>query len=82
MKRRARPKRRKWWLRATFALVFALAVGALGWFYWVYSQIERYAGQDQVFQFEQASKPDAIGVFGAAHALTTRSLSTAAASHH
>jgi len=34
--------------------------GGLGWSYWVYAQIELYAGQDQ------AAPSDAIGVFGAA----------------
>jgi uncharacterized SAM-binding protein YcdF (DUF218 family) len=72
MKRQTKPKRRKWILRATFLLVLALAVGALGWCRWVYSQIERYAGQDQADQFTQADQTtqtdpaDAIGVFGAA----------------
>jgi uncharacterized SAM-binding protein YcdF (DUF218 family) len=66
MKRRSRPKRRKWARRAALLLVLALGVGTAAWFYWVYAQIERYAGQDQAFQAERAAKPDAIGVFGAA----------------
>jgi uncharacterized SAM-binding protein YcdF (DUF218 family) len=66
MKRRSRPKRRNWTLRAGLLLALALALGTLGWFYWVYAQIESYAGQDQAFQTEQATRPDAIGVFGAA----------------
>ncbi|MGD0941852.1 MAG: YdcF family protein [Terracidiphilus sp.] len=66
MKRRSRPKRRNWTLRAVLLLVLVLAASALGWFYWVYAQIERYAGQDQAFQIGQAAKSDAIGVFGAA----------------
>jgi uncharacterized SAM-binding protein YcdF (DUF218 family) len=37
-----------------------VAVGASGWCWWVYGQIEAYAGQDQ------AEPSDAIGVFGAA----------------
>ncbi len=50
-------------------LVFALAVGTVGWCRWVYVQIERYAGQDQVAQAVQvagAAPVDAIVVFGAA----------------
>ena len=66
MKRRSRPKRSKWALRATLLVAIALVVGTLWWFYWVYQQVERYAGQDQAFQIEQSAKPDAIGVFGAA----------------
>ncbi len=60
MKRRSRPKSRNWIQRAALWLLLALAVGALGWSYWVYAQIEFYAGQDQ------AAPSDAIGVFGAA----------------
>jgi uncharacterized SAM-binding protein YcdF (DUF218 family) len=60
MKSSFRPKRCPWILRAALLLVFALAVGALGWCYWVYGQVERYAGQDH------AAQADAIGVFGAA----------------
>jgi vancomycin permeability regulator SanA len=60
MKRRAKPKRRNWILRATLLLLLALVVGALGWCRWVYVQIESYAGHDQ------AAPSDAIGVFGAA----------------
>jgi uncharacterized SAM-binding protein YcdF (DUF218 family) len=66
MKRRTRPKRRNWVLRAVLLLALALAAGSLGWFYWVYVQIESYAGQDQAVQAGQALRPDAIGVFGAA----------------
>ena len=58
MKRRAKPKRRNWILRAALLLLLALAVGALGWCRWVYSQIETYANLDQ------AATADAIGVFG------------------
>ena len=60
MKRKARPKRRNWILRAALLLLLALAVGALGWCRWVYVQIESYASQDQ------AAPSAAIGVFGAA----------------
>jgi uncharacterized SAM-binding protein YcdF (DUF218 family) len=60
MKRRAKPKRRNWILRAVLLLLLALAAGVLGWFHWVYVQVEAYAGQDQ------AAPSDAIGVFGAA----------------
>ena len=70
--RQTNPKSRRWALRAALLLVLALAVGALGWCRWVYTQIERYAGQDQADQFAQtdqtaqAAPADAIGVFGAA----------------
>jgi vancomycin permeability regulator SanA len=60
MKRRAKPKRRNWILRAALFLLLALAVGVIGWCRWVYVQIESYAGQDQ------AAPSAAIGVFGAA----------------
>jgi vancomycin permeability regulator SanA len=60
MKRRSSPKTRNWIPRAALWLLLALAVGALGWSYWVYAQIERYAAEDQ------AAPADAIGVFGAA----------------
>src|ERR1035438_3249162 len=63
MKRRTKPKRRNWALRAGLLLVLALAAATLGWCYWVYAQIESYAGRDQADQF---ARPDAIGVFGAA----------------
>jgi uncharacterized SAM-binding protein YcdF (DUF218 family) len=66
MTRRSKPKRRNWALRAALSLVFTLAAAALGWSYWVYAQIESYASHDQVFQADQAARPDAIGVFGAA----------------
>jgi len=66
MKQRARPKRRKWAIRAGLLLALTLALGALGWCYWVYQQIESYAGRDQAEQIGQAVRPDAIGVFGAA----------------
>ena len=69
MKRRAKPKRRNWILRAALLLLLALVVGVLGWCRWVYWQIESYAGQDQAAQGGQsiqAVRSDAIGVFGAA----------------
>jgi uncharacterized SAM-binding protein YcdF (DUF218 family) len=47
-------------LRAAIVLVLVLAAGAMGWTWWVYTQIERYAQQDQ------ATPADAIGVLGAA----------------
>ncbi len=47
-------------LAAVLVVLLALAAGVLGWCRWVYVQIERQAGQDQ------ASKADAIAVFGAA----------------
>jgi uncharacterized SAM-binding protein YcdF (DUF218 family) len=55
-----RPSGRRIALRALLVLLLlALGAGA-GWSYWVYLQIESYAGQDQ------AAPADAIGVFGAA----------------
>lgn len=66
MKRQSRTKRRNWRVRAGLLLVFVLAAGALGWCYWVYTQIESYAGRDQAEQTAAGARPDAIGVFGAA----------------
>jgi uncharacterized SAM-binding protein YcdF (DUF218 family) len=60
MKRRTKPTRRNWILRAALLLVLGLAAGTLGWCTWIYRQIEIYAGQDQ------AAPSNAIGVFGAA----------------
>jgi uncharacterized SAM-binding protein YcdF (DUF218 family) len=60
MRRPSSPKNRNWILRAALVLLLVLAVGSLGWCYWVYAQIEHYAGHDQ------AAQADAIGVFGAA----------------
>jgi uncharacterized SAM-binding protein YcdF (DUF218 family) len=60
MKRRIRPKTRNWIPRVALWLLLALTVGACGWCYWVYLQIESYAGQDQ------AAPANAICVFGAA----------------
>jgi uncharacterized SAM-binding protein YcdF (DUF218 family) len=47
---------------ASFALILLLVLvaGAVGWWRWVYVQIESYASQDQ------AAPSDAIAVFGAA----------------
>jgi uncharacterized SAM-binding protein YcdF (DUF218 family) len=50
----------RWALRAVFFLVLLGVVGICGWCWFVYAQIEEYAGQDQ------AAPSDAIGVFGAA----------------
>ena len=47
-------------LRIALVVVFLLLAGALGWTWWVYAQIERYAHQDH------AAPADAIGVLGAA----------------
>ena len=47
-------------LAVVLVVLLALAAGVLGWCRWVYVQIGRQAGQDQ------ASKSDAIAVFGAA----------------
>ena len=46
--------------RALLVLFLLAVVVGAGWSYWVYLQIESYAGQDQ------AAPSDAIGVFGAA----------------
>src|ERR1022692_567300 len=54
------PQRRKWILPSVLLVLLALATGTLGWCYWVYMQIERYASQDE------AAPADAIAVFGAA----------------
>jgi len=57
----AQSKPRRHWTALRIAmLLLLLLVGALGWTYWVYAQIERYADQDQ------AAPADAIGVLGAA----------------
>ena len=58
MSERINSKQRIWkWLAATVA---ALLLIAATWCWWVYVQIDRYAGQDQ------AARADAICVFGAA----------------
>jgi uncharacterized SAM-binding protein YcdF (DUF218 family) len=69
MKPHPEPKRRKWMLRAALLLVLALAIATMAWCRWVYVQIHRYAGIDQVAQAAQvagAVPVDAIVVFGAA----------------
>jgi len=55
-----RTKGSEWIVRAVALLLLVLVVGVLGWFYWIYTQIESYAHQDQ------AAPADAIGVLGAA----------------
>jgi uncharacterized SAM-binding protein YcdF (DUF218 family) len=55
-----RPSGRRIALRALLVLLLLALVAGAGWSYWVYLQIESYAGQDQ------AAPADAIGVFGAA----------------
>jgi uncharacterized SAM-binding protein YcdF (DUF218 family) len=49
-----------WVLRGLFLLMLLLGAGAVGWFYWVYTQIQFYA------HIDQAAPSDAIGVLGAA----------------
>jgi len=56
----SKPKRRKLVLIVALSLVSALVAGAALWCRWVYTQVERYAHQDQ------AARADAIGVLGAA----------------
>jgi uncharacterized SAM-binding protein YcdF (DUF218 family) len=60
MNERPTSKRRKWFVRSLLIAVVALAVVALGWGRWVYTQIESYADRDE------AAPVDAIAVFGAA----------------
>ena len=55
-----KPKRRNWIFRAIAVLFLASILGLLGWFCWVYVQIENYAGLDQT------APSDAICVLGAA----------------
>jgi uncharacterized SAM-binding protein YcdF (DUF218 family) len=55
-----KPQKRSRVLFFAFLILLALAAVTLGWFRWVYVQIERYAAQDQ------AAPSDAIAVFGAA----------------
>jgi vancomycin permeability regulator SanA len=72
MKRQTELTLRHWIFRAALVLVLALVVAALAWCRWVYVQIDRYAGLDQVAQVAQAepaaqlAPADAIVVFGAA----------------
>ena len=60
VKRKPKSKSRSWIFRMVVVLLFAGIVALLGWFAWVYVQIENYAGLDQ------AAPSDAIGVLGAA----------------
>jgi uncharacterized SAM-binding protein YcdF (DUF218 family) len=60
MTRKAKPRRRNWRIRLALVVLLLLVLGAAGWSWWVYAQIEFYAGEDQ------AAPSDAIGVFGAA----------------
>ncbi len=60
MKVKDSPERRKWILPSVLLILLVLAAASLGWCYWVYLQIERYASEDQ------AASADAIAVFGAA----------------
>jgi len=60
MKARSRSKRNKWVVRFILLLVLVLLGAVSGWCYWVYAQIENFAGNDQ------AAPSDAIAVFGAA----------------
>ncbi len=53
-------KRRNWGLRIIAVLFLVSTFGMLGWFCWVYVQIENYAG------FDQTAPSDAICVLGAA----------------
>ena len=55
-----RPRKRGRVLLFALLILSALAASTLGWFRWVYVQIERYAARDQ------AAPSDAIAVFGAA----------------
>jgi uncharacterized SAM-binding protein YcdF (DUF218 family) len=56
----SKPKRGHPTFRTAIALLLLIVAGALGWTWWVYTQIERYAHQDH------AAPADAIGVLGAA----------------
>ena len=56
----AKPKRRNWTLRVVAVLFLASLLALIGWFCWVYVQIENFAG------FDQAAPSDAICVLGAA----------------
>ena len=53
-------KRRRPVVSFALILLLVLVAGAIGWWRWVYVQIESYASQDQ------AAPSDAIAVFGAA----------------
>ena len=60
MTRTTKPRRRNWRLPVALVLVLAMVAGVAAWTWWVYAQIEYFAGEDQ------AAPSDAIGVFGAA----------------
>jgi uncharacterized SAM-binding protein YcdF (DUF218 family) len=66
MQHSSNPKVRWWAIRVALLLILTLSIGGLGWCRWVYSEIERYAGQDLAAQIVQGAPADAIGVFGAA----------------
>jgi len=66
MQHSSNPKVRWWAIRVALLLILTLSIGGLGWCHWVYSEIERYAGQDLAAQVVQGAPADAIGVFGAA----------------
>jgi len=55
-----KPKRRRWFLRTVGVLFLIAFLAMVGWFCWVYVQIENYAGLDQ------SAPADAICVLGAA----------------
>lgn len=57
---RSRPKKRNWTIRFIFLLLFFMIAAGLGWCFWVYTQVESFAEEDQ------AAPSDAIAVFGAA----------------
>ena len=57
---KTKPRRRNWRIRLLLVMLLALVAGAAAWSWWVYAQIEFFAGRDQ------AAASDAIGVFGAA----------------
>jgi uncharacterized SAM-binding protein YcdF (DUF218 family) len=59
-KRPQKRTRSRWVIRAVLLLTLLVIAGTCGWCWWVYAQIEEYAGEDQ------AAPSDAIGVFGAA----------------
>jgi len=60
MKAKGKAKRSKGFARLIMLSLLLVVGAAAGWSYWVYAQIENYAGNDQ------ASPSDAIAVFGAA----------------
>ncbi len=60
MVRDAKRSRRKWLVRAAILLGLIFVLVALGWFYWVYTEIQIFA------RWDQAAPADAVGVLGAA----------------